>query len=53
MSYYLLFIISLMQLINRAHFLNINFVLALFASASAAAVVEAVTVPLTCYYASL
>ena len=44
--------ISLMQLINGAQFLNITFLLILFASASAAAVLLIPIVPLTKMYAS-
>ena len=45
--------ISLMQLVNGAQFLNITFLLVLFVSASAAAVLLTVIVPLTRIYASL
>ena len=45
--------ISLMQLINGGQFLNITFLLALFASASVDAVFGTVIVPLTSIYASL
>ena len=45
--------ILLMQLINGAQFLNITFLLALFSSASAAAVFGTVVVPLAGIYASL
>ena len=45
-------LISLMQLVNGAEFLNITFLLLLFASASAAAVLLTVIVPLTRMYAS-
>ena len=42
-----------MQLVNKAQFLNITFLLALFAAAPAAAVFAIVIVPLTSIYASL
>ena len=42
-----------MQLVNGAQFLNITFLLVLFALASAAAVLLTVIVPLTWIYASL
>ena len=48
-----LLLISLMQLINGAQFLNITFLLVLFASAPAAAVLLTLIVPLTRIYASL
>ena len=47
------FLISLMQLINGAQFLNITFLLVLFALASAAALLLIVIVPLTTIYTSL
>ena len=46
-------LISLMQLVNEAQFVNITFSLVLFASASAAAVLLTATVPLTRIHASL
>ena len=46
-------LISFMQIVNGAQFLNITFLLVLFASASAAAVLLTVIVPLTRMYASL
>ena len=46
-------LISLMQLVNGAQFLNITFLLVLFASASAAAVLLAAIVPYTRIYPSL
>ena len=46
-------LISLMQEVKGAQFLNITFLLVLFAAASAAAVLLTVTVPLTRIYASL
>ena len=46
-------LISLMQLVNGAHVLNITFLLVLFASASSAAVLLTVIVPVTRIYASL
>ena len=46
-------LISLMQFVNGAEFLNITFLLVLFASASAAAVLLTVIVPLTMIYASV
>ena len=46
-------LISLIQLVNGAQFLNITFLLVLFASASAAAVLLTVTVHLTRTYPSL
>ena len=46
-------LISLMQLVNGAQFLNITFLLVLFASASAAAALLTVIVPLTKIYALL
>ena len=46
-------LISLMQLVNGAQFLNITFLLVLFAAASAAAVLLTAIVPLTRIYASL
>ena len=45
-------LISLMQIVNGAQFLNITFLLVLFAPASAAAVLLTVIVPLTRIYAS-
>ena len=48
-----LLLISLMQLINGAQFLNITFLLVLFASAPAAAVLLTLIVPLAIIYASL
>ena len=45
--------ISLLQSVNGAQFLNIIFLLALFASAAAAAVLVTVIAPLTSIYASL
>ena len=45
-------LISLIQLVNGAQFLNITFLLVLFA-APAAAVLLAIIVPLTRIYASL
>ena len=42
-----------MQLVNGSQFLNITFLLVLFASASVAAVLLTATVPLTKIYASL
>ena len=45
-------LISLMQLVNGAKFLNITFLLVLFAAAPAAAVLLTVIVPLTRIYAS-
>ena len=45
-------LISLIQLANGAQFLNITFLLVLFAAAAAAAVLLTVTVPLTRIYAS-
>ena len=49
----LVLLISLIQLVNRAQFLNITFLLVLFASASAAAVLLTAIVTLTRIYASL
>ena len=46
-------LISLMQLVNGAQFLNITFFLVSFASAPAAAVLLTVIIPLTKIYASL
>ena len=46
-------LISLIQLVNSAQFLNITFLLVLFAAAPAAAVLLTVIVPLTRTYASL
>ena len=46
-------LISLMKLVNGAQFLNITFLLVLFASASTAAVSLTVIVPLAKIYASL
>ena len=51
-STFVLFI-SLMQLMNGAEFFNITLLLALFASASAAAALLTAIVPLTRIYASL
>ena len=48
-----IFLISLMQLVNGARFLNITFLLALFASSYAAALLLTTIVPLTRIYASL
>ena len=48
-----LLLISLMQLINGVQFLNITFLLVLFASAPVAAVLLTLIVPLTRIYASL
>ena len=45
--------ISLMQLMNGAQFLNVTFLLVLFALASAAVELLTVIVPLTRIYASL
>ena len=45
--------ILLIQLVNGAQFLNITFLLVLFASAPAAAVLLTVIFPLTSKYASL
>ena len=45
-------LISLVQLVNGAQFLNITFLLVLFASASAAVLLTAI-VPLTKIYTSL
>ena len=42
-----------MRLVNGAHFSNITFLLALFASTPAVAMFGIVTVFLTCMYASL
>ena len=42
----------LMQLVNGAQFLNITFLLASFAAASAAAIFATVIVPLTTIYAT-
>ena len=44
---------SLIQLVNGAQFLNITFLLALFAAAPSAVVLLTVAVPLTRIYASL
>ena len=46
-------LISLIQLVNGAQFLNITFILVLFAAAPAAAVLVTLIVPLTRIYASL
>ena len=46
-------LISHMQLVNGAQFLNITFSLALFSAASTAAVLLTVIFPLTRIYASL
>ena len=46
-------LISLMQLVNGAQFLNVTLLLVLVASSSAAAVLLTVIVPLTRIYASL
>ena len=46
-------LISLIQLVNGAQFLNITFLLILFAAAPAAAVLLAVIFPLTKIYVSL
>ena len=46
-------LISLMQLVNGAQFLNITFLLVLFAVAPSEAVLLTVIVPLTRIYASL
>ena len=46
-------LISSMHLINGAQFLNLTFLLGLFAAASAAAVLETLIIPLICMYASL
>ena len=43
-------LISLMKLVNGAQFLNVTFLLVLFASASTAAVLLTVIVPLTRIY---
>ena len=51
--YTYLLLISLMQLVNGAQFLNITVLLVLFASASAAAVLLTVIVPLTRIHTSL
>ena len=45
--------ILLMQSVNGVRFLNINFLLALFAAAPSAAVFGIVIVPLKCIYASV
>ena len=45
--------ILLMQLVNGAQFLDITFLLSLFASAPSAAVLLTVIFPLTSIYASL
>ena len=45
--------ILLTQLVNGAQFLNITFLLSLFAAASSAAVLLTVIFPLTSTYASL
>ena len=47
------FLISLMQIVNGAQFLNITFLPVLFAVAGEAAVLLTVIVPLTRMYASL
>ena len=46
-------LISLIQLVNGAQFLNITFLLVLFTAAPAAAVLLTPIVPLTRIYASL
>ena len=46
-------LISLIQLVNGAQFLNITFLFVLFTAAPAAAVLLALIVPLTRIYASL
>ena len=46
-------LILLIQLVNGAQFLNITFLLILFAAAPAAAVLVTLIVPLTRIYASL
>ena len=46
-------LISLIQLVNGAQFLNITFLLVLFATASAAAVLVTLINPLTRIYTSL
>ena len=46
-------LISLIQLVNGAQFLNITFILVLFAAAPAAAVLVTLIVSLTRIYASL
>ena len=46
-------LISLMQLVNGAQFLNMTILLVLFAAAPAPAVLLTVIVPLTIIYASL
>ena len=46
-------LISFMQLVNGAKFFNINLLLVLYASASAAAVLLTVIVPLRRIYASM
>ena len=46
-------LISLMQLVNGAQFLNITFLIVLFASVSASAGLLTVIVPSTRIYASL
>ena len=52
LSIWVLFIL-LMQLVNGAQFLNITFLLVLFAAAAAEAVLLTVIFPLTSIYASL
>ena len=52
LSIWVLFIL-LMQLVNEAQFLNITFLLVLFAAALAAAVLLTVIFPLTSIYVSL
>ena len=52
LSTYIL-LIKLMQLMNGVQSLNMTFLLELFASASAAAVLLTVIIPLTRIYASL
>ena len=46
-------LISLMQLVNEAQFLNITFLVVFFAAASSAAVLLTLIAPLTRIYASL
>ena len=52
LSFWVLFIL-LMQLVNRAQFLNITFLLVLFAAAPAPALLLTVILPLTSIYALL
>ena len=52
LSIYVL-LISLIQLVNRAKFVNITFLLVLFAAAPSVAVLLSLIVPLTTIYASL